>query len=99
VTAKRKPTAAELLNTPGAVLTSSHLRELGWTRTHIDAIWRACPMVILPGTRRPVLRVEDYLAYLEQHTYRNEQPRVQPPFQKLGGPSPTALARRRRYAG
>jgi hypothetical protein len=47
---------------------SSHLRELGWTRTHIDAIWRACPMVILPGTRRPVLRVDDYLAYLEEHT-------------------------------
>jgi hypothetical protein len=71
-----KPTAAELLETPGAVLTSSHLKELGWTRTHIDAIWRSCPMVILPGARRPVLRVEDYLAYLEEHTYRNEQPRV-----------------------
>ena len=49
-----------------AAAPSSHLRELGWTRTHIDAIWRACPMVILPGTRRPVLRVEDYLAYLDE---------------------------------
>jgi hypothetical protein len=96
MTTKRKPTATEPLNTPEAVLTSSHLRELGWTRTHIDAIWRACPIVILPGTRRPVLRVEDYLAYLEQHTYRNEQPRVQPPFQPLAGPSPTELTRRRR---
>ena len=66
----QRPTAAELLSTPGGLLTSSHLRELGWTRRHIDAIWRACPMIILPGTSRPVLRVEDYLAYLEEHTYR-----------------------------
>ncbi|HEY8775108.1 MAG TPA: hypothetical protein VIM33_01370 [Gaiellaceae bacterium] len=87
----KKPTAAELLNTPGAVLASSHLRELGWTRRHIDAIWRACPTT---GTRRPVVRVEDYLAYLEQHTYRNEQPRVRPPFQTLTGSSPTEFARR-----
>jgi hypothetical protein len=95
-----KPTAAELLETPGAVLTSSHLKELGWTRTHIDAIWRSCPMVILTGARRPVLRVEDYLAYLEEHTFRNEQPRVRPPFEPLAGPSPTELAsQRRRRAG
>ncbi|MGZ4371910.1 MAG: hypothetical protein ACXVRZ_13145 [Gaiellaceae bacterium] len=84
----------ELLGTPGAVLTSSHLRELGWTRRHIDAIWRACPTVILPGTRRPVIRVDDYLAYLEEHAYRNEQTRVRSPFQPLTGPSPTELARR-----
>jgi hypothetical protein len=90
-----KPTAADLLRTSGAVLTSSHLKELGWTRTHIDAIWRACPMIVLPGTRRPVLRVEDYLAWLEEHTYRNEEPRVQPPFQSLAGPSPTERASRR----
>jgi hypothetical protein len=80
----------------GAVLTSSHLRELGCTRTHIDAIWRACPMIILPGTRRPVLRVEDYLAYLEEHTYRNDQPRVRSPFGPLAGASPTELANQRR---
>ena len=53
-------------------------------------------MVILPGTRRPVLRVEDYLAYLEEHTYRNEQPRVVPAYRPLAGASPTELARRRR---
>jgi hypothetical protein len=51
-------------------------------------------MVILPGTRRPVLRVENYLAYLEEHTCRNEQPRVRPPFQASIGPSPTERARR-----
>jgi hypothetical protein len=92
----RKPTAAELLETPGAVLTSSHLRELGWTRTHIDAIWRACPVIVLPGTRRPVLRVEDYLAYLDAHTYGDDPPRVRPGFESLARPAPTELARRRR---
>ena len=92
----QNPTAAELLRTPGGVLTSSHLRELGWTRRHIDAIWRACPMIILPGTRRPVLRVEHYLAYLEEHTYRNEQPRVVPSFEPLTGTPPTKIARQRR---
>jgi hypothetical protein len=50
-------------------------------------------MVILPGTRRPVVRVEVYLAYVEEHTYRNEQPRVHPSFQELSGPSPTERAR------
>ena len=53
-------------------------------------------MIILPGTRRPVLRVEDYLAYLEEHTYRNEQPRVVPSFEPLTGASATELARQRR---
>jgi hypothetical protein len=53
-------------------------------------------MIILPGTRRPVVRVEDYLAYLEEHTYRNEQPRVVASFEPLPGASPTELARRRR---
>ena len=53
-------------------------------------------MVILPGTRRPVLRVEDYLAYLEEHTYRNDQPRVRRTFEPLVGASPAELASRRR---
>jgi hypothetical protein len=52
-------------------------------------------MVILPGTRRPVLRAEDYLAYLEEHTYRNDQPLVRPAFEPLAGASPTELASRR----
>ena len=99
MTDRKKPTATELLNTPGAVLTSSHLRELGYGRNAIDAIWRGCPTVILPGYSRPMVRVEDYLAYIDEHTYRNEQPRVRPPFQPLVGPAPTELARRRRRAG
>jgi hypothetical protein len=91
-----KPTAAELLKTPGAMLSSTHLKELGWSRNAIDAIWRSCPMVVLPGFKRPMLRIEDYLGYLEEHTYRNEQPRVSPPYQQLAGSLPNELARRRR---
>ena len=50
--------------------------------------------VVLPGTRRPMLRVEDH-AYLEEHTDRSDQPRVRPPFEPLAGASPTELASRR----
>jgi hypothetical protein len=56
-------------------------------------------MIILPGTRRPVLRVEDYVAYLEEHTYSNDQPRVRPPFEAVTGASPTELGRLRRHSG
>jgi len=61
--------AAELLNTPGALLTRSHLRELGLERRAVDAVFRALPMVILPGYKRPLVRVEAYQRLLEEHTY------------------------------
>jgi hypothetical protein len=35
----------------------------------VDAVFRACPVVALPGYSRPVLRVRDYLALLEGSTY------------------------------
>ena len=64
-----RPTAAELLETPSALLSRTHLRELGYERRAVDAILRACPVVSLPGYSRPLIRVADYLAFLEQHTY------------------------------
>jgi hypothetical protein len=67
-------------------------------RRAIDAVWRACPVVVLPGYKRPMIRVEDYLAYIEEHTYRDDQPRVRPPYEPLAGPSPSERARRRRRA-
>ena len=92
MTVEKKPTVSELLKTPGALLTSSHLSELGLTRRAIDAVWRACPVVVLPGYKRPMIRVEDYLAYIEEHTYRDDAPRVRPPYEQLAGPSPTERA-------
>jgi hypothetical protein len=70
-----KPTAAELLETPGALLTRSHLRELGLGRNAIDAVFRALPVVALPGYSRPMIRAADYLELVDEHTYRDDRVR------------------------
>jgi hypothetical protein len=64
-----RPTAAELLREPDGMLTRSHLRELGLERRAVDAVFRGCPVVSLPGYSRPLVRVSDYRAYLLLHTY------------------------------
>jgi hypothetical protein len=38
-----------LLETPGALLSRSHLRELGLERGAVDAVFRALDVVVLPG--------------------------------------------------
>ena len=74
------PSAAELLGTPEALLTRSHLRELGLERRAVDAVFRSCPIVQLPGYSRPLVRVADYLALLEAATYYDRiGDRVRPP--------------------
>jgi hypothetical protein len=62
-------TPAERLSNPEAVLSRTDLRELGYERRAVDAILRGCRVVSLPGYSRPLIRVADYLAFLEQHTY------------------------------
>jgi hypothetical protein len=64
-----RPSASELLATPDALLTRTHLRELGLERRAVDAVFRACPIVALPGYSRSVIRVRDYLVLLEESTY------------------------------
>jgi hypothetical protein len=64
-----RPTAAELIANPEALLNRSHLRELGLERRAVDAVFRACPIVALPGYSRPVIRVRDYLALLANSTH------------------------------
>jgi hypothetical protein len=76
----RRRTAADLLATEGALLTRSHLRELGLERRAVDAIFRALPVVALPGYSRPMIRAEQYLALVEQHTYHDD--RVRPAHAK-----------------
>lgn len=66
-----RPTAAERLADPDAVLSRGDLREFGWERRAVDAIFRACPVVVLPGYSRPAIRVGDYLELLERSTYRD----------------------------
>jgi hypothetical protein len=73
-----RPSAAERLENPEAVLSRSDLAELGYQRRAIDQILRSCPVICLPAYRRPLIRVRDYLAYLEANTYRNDESRVRP---------------------
>jgi hypothetical protein len=61
--------AAERLANPDAVLNRSDLRELGYERRAVDAVFRALPIVSLPGYSRPLIRVRDYLALVEQSTF------------------------------
>jgi len=70
-----RPAAAELLETHGALLTRSDLRELGLERRAVDAVFRALPVVALPGYSRPMIRAEQYAELVEQHTYRDDRVR------------------------
>lgn len=73
--APHRPSSAELLETPGALLTRSHLRGLGLERRAIDAVFRALPVVAFPGYSRPMIRAEQYLELVEEHTYRDDRVR------------------------
>jgi hypothetical protein len=77
--ARHHPVAPEFLETPGALLTRTHLRELGLERRAVDAVFRALPVVALPGYSRPMIRAQDYLRLAEEYTYRDD--RVRPASQ------------------
>jgi len=67
--------AAERLATPDAFLSRGDLAELGLPRRAVDSVFRALPTVHLPGYSRPLIRVSDYLAFLEEHTFRGDRVR------------------------
>lgn len=73
--AAHRPSAAELLRTPGALLTRSHLRGLGLERRAIDAVFRTLPVVALPGYSRPMIRADAYLELVDRHTYCDDRVR------------------------
>jgi hypothetical protein len=64
-----RPSAAERLGNPHAVLTRTDLRELGWERRGVDAIFRQLDVVVLPGYSRPVVRVADYFELVTASTF------------------------------
>jgi hypothetical protein len=64
---------ADRLANPSAVLTRTDLRDLGWGRRAVDAIFRSCPNIQIPGYARPVILVADYLAFLEACTFRDDR--------------------------
>ena len=68
-------TAQELLATPDALLTRTHLRELGLERRAVDAIFRILPVVALPGYSRPMIRAQEYLALIARSTYNGDRVR------------------------
>jgi hypothetical protein len=67
--------ATGLLKTPGALLTRTHLRELGLERRAIDAVFRKLPVVALPGYSRPMISAEKYLELIDEHTYHDDRVR------------------------
>jgi hypothetical protein len=73
--ASQRSSAVELLKTPGALLTRTHLRGLGLERRAVDAVFRALPVVALPGYSRPMVHVEDYVELIECNTYRDDRVR------------------------
>ena len=68
-------TAQELLETPDALLTRTHLRELGLERRAVDAVFRILPVVALPGYSRPMIRAREYLALIARSTYNGDRVR------------------------
>jgi hypothetical protein len=70
-----RPTAAERIQNPDAVLTRSDLRDLGYERRAIDAIFRAVPVEVWEGYARPLIRVSDFLVWREQNTFRGDRVR------------------------
>ncbi len=74
-TTRHRPHAAELLETPGALLTRTDLRKLGLERRAVDAVFRALPVVALPGYSRPMVRAEKYRALVKRFTYCDDRVR------------------------
>ena len=70
-----RPAAAELLTTPGALLSRSDLRDLGLERRAVDAVFRALTVIVLPGYTRPLIRADDYRQLLDEHTYGGDRVR------------------------
>ena len=70
-----RPSPAERLANPDAVLSRTDLRELGWERRAVDAIIRGCPAVAIPGYSRTVILVRDYQAFVREYTFRGERVR------------------------
>ena len=75
---KRRAASADaerLLELPDALLTRSHLRALGLERRAVDAVFRALPVVALPGYSRPLIRARDYVELVAANTYRGDRVR------------------------
>ena len=66
----------ERLGMREATLSRTDLAYLGYPRRAVDAVFRALPVVVLPGYSRPMVRVGDYLELVEKSTYRDDRVRA-----------------------
>jgi hypothetical protein len=70
---------SDRLANPDAVLSRTDLRLLGWERRAVDAIFRECRrregVVVLPGYKRPMIRVGAYRAVIADCTYDHDRVR------------------------
>ena len=69
------PPAGDRLANPDSFLSRTDLRELGLERRAVDAVFRALPVIVLPGDSRPLVRVGDYLRLLDESTYNGDRVR------------------------
>lgn len=60
---------------PDAVLSRTDLRELGYERRAVDAIFKAVPVEVWPGYSRPMIRVADFLEWRATCTYSGDRVR------------------------
>jgi hypothetical protein len=70
-----RPSASDRLANPSALLSRGDLAELGLGRAQVDAVFRRCPVVCFPETRKPLITVASYLELLEASTYRGDRVR------------------------
>ena len=73
------PSPATRLENPDAILTRTDLRDLGYERRAIDAIFRECRrregVVVLPGYSRPMVHVRVYQEVIADCTYGDDRVR------------------------
>lgn len=53
---------------PKGLLTKAQCRALGMSRPDVDRMFDRLPIVSLPDSRRPYVRVEHFEDWIEQHT-------------------------------
>jgi hypothetical protein len=70
-----RPSAGERLRDPDAVLDTTDLAELGYSKRATAAILRACPVEWWDGFDRPMIRVRDFLEARERFTYQGDRVR------------------------
>jgi hypothetical protein len=68
-------TVEERLEVAEAFLSRSDLRELGLERRAVDAVFRHCPVVSLPGYSRPLIRVAAFQKWIDEQTYAGDRVR------------------------